>query len=161
MLADPSEVAHLANIVVVLGISGDDRAVGPLIAFLESRADRPLTAEEYRARTSALMALGYHANRSASVEALAYLTAGLNPATWGMRVSWESPFLAGTEARNRRLVTVAAIGLSLSGQPSALPGLQSLLPGTVVDAAVVGDLIQTHATVAQRGLSAYYRENKP
>jgi hypothetical protein len=82
MLNDPAEEAYWPNIVVVLGMIGDERAVDPLISFIEADDQGDLSREHYAAKTSALMALGYLIDKSGNQKALDYLIDSLAPDTW-------------------------------------------------------------------------------
>src|SRR5262245_21223669 len=67
MLNDPRESEHWPNIVVTLGMIGDERAVKPLIAFIGRReSEEQLSRAESVAKTSAVMALGYVVNRTSN-----------------------------------------------------------------------------------------------
>lgn len=58
MLANQREEAHLPNIVVTLGMLGDDRAVPPLLDFITAGNRARLAPARTTAKTSAVMALG-------------------------------------------------------------------------------------------------------
>jgi hypothetical protein len=102
MLNDPREDEHWPNIVVTLGMLGDDRAVAPLVAFITRReSDLQLSRSQSIAKTSAVMALGYVVNRTGNREALKYLEEGIYPEAWEARnVLWKSSFFPSDAERN-------------------------------------------------------------
>jgi hypothetical protein len=73
MLADPREERAWPNIVIVLGMLGDDRALTPLISFIEQNPGGRLDYNRYEAKKNAIFALGYLVNKSGNQQALAYL----------------------------------------------------------------------------------------
>jgi len=168
MLADPKEEAYRTNIVVTLGIIGDERAVDPLIAFLGQDVKGTLSHSEYTAKSSVLMALGYLINKSGSKKALTYLRDSSDPAVWAKRkVNWASPYHASMDDRNVQLSTMAILGLALSGHPSAAEALRSLQKPPRTKAAekfqaqvsqVVTEALKAHEMIAKQGLAEYYRK---
>jgi hypothetical protein len=166
MLADHTEEAHWPNIVVTLGMLGDDRALGPLIQFLErDGAGGPLPQTQYAAKTSVLLSLGYLVNKTGNQRALSYLKDSLQPDVWRMRqVNWVSPY-HNTVERNLQLSKMAVIGLGLSGYPSAAEALRSLQapPTTEVGRrfnAVISEALSAHEAISKEGLAAYDRRSK-
>ena len=74
MLQDEEEAPYWPNITMALGVIGDDQAVGPLIDFIHGRGSSAEWSNAlYRARASAVGALGYLVNKSGNEEALEYL----------------------------------------------------------------------------------------
>jgi hypothetical protein len=171
MLNNPAEEAHWPNIVVVLGMIGDERAVDPLISFIEADYSGDLSTELYRAKTAALMALGYIINKTGNRKALSYLMSSLHPETWGARdVVGIAPFQGDTAERNTDFSKHAILGLALSGHPEAARALHSLQQPASTETqrafqAQAGDLVaealEEHAKIAQGGLASYYREPPP
>jgi hypothetical protein len=171
MLNNPAEKAHWPNIVVVLGMIGDERAVDPLISFIEADYSGDLSTELYRAKTAALMALGYIINKTGNRKALSYLMSSLHPETWGARdVVGIAPFQGDTAERNTDFSKHAILGLALSGHPEAAQALRSLQQPAPTEAqrafqAEAGDLVsealEEHAKIAREGLASYYREPPP
>lgn len=163
MLADPAEEMWWTNIVGVLGIIGDERAVQPLIDFAEASVDGETSPAVYRAKTAVPMALGYLVNRSGSQAAQDYLIESLDPDAWNRRgVGWTDPFLPTAEERNVQLTTMAAMGLALSGTPEAAAALRTMadtmsptLTAQMGDA--VSDALEVHEQVSEMGLAEYYR----
>lgn len=170
MLADPKEEPYWPNIVVTLGIIGDERAVDPLIALVNKDAPGTLSNSQYTARTSALMALGYLVNKSKNAKALAYLKENLDPQVWAKRkITWTSPYQASVEERNVQLSKAAILGLALCGDPSAAEALRKLQQPAETEAAkrfqaqtsnVVAEALSVNEIIAKEGLAAYYRKAK-
>lgn len=171
-LADPKEESNWSNIVVVLGIIGDERAVDPLIALISrGEAQETLSHPQFVARTSALISLGYLVNKSKNAKALAYLKESLDPGVWEKRkVAWRSPHHANADDRNIQLSTAAVLGLGLTGDPSAAEALRKLQQPAATDvgkkfqaqaSSAVAEALSANEKIAKEGLSAYYRKTKP
>lgn len=154
MLADPANAPHWTNIVAVLGIIGDQSVVARLIAFAH-QGSGTLTPDEYRAKSTVLIALGYVANHTGSRAALDYLLASANPEAWNARaLRWSSPFHATSAARNARLSSTAFLGLALSGAPAAGNLLRSLATGARSPPAQ--QAFAEFQTITRLGLARYY-----
>jgi hypothetical protein len=170
MLRRPSEEAAWPNIAVTLGMIGDDSAVEPLIAFIESAGSAKLSSAHYAAKTGALMSLGYVVNKTGNRSALAYLKAGLEPGAWAERLAPSlAPFQAAVSERNRDFSKYAVFGLALSGRPEAAQALRDLQrpagrpPSSfaVEMDGLLSEVLAEHATVAAKGLEGYYRATPP
>ena len=169
MLKDPNEKAYRSNIIVTLGIIGDDRAVEPMIDVLESDGDR-LMPEDFAAKSSVLMSLGYLINKSQNEKALAYLKTHTTPEGWqGSKMITAEGLQASTDERSQQLSTLAVIGLALSGHPEAKNALRSLEenvkamgPTTFAKQmnSVVDEAMKAHEFIAKEGLAAYYQKAK-
>jgi hypothetical protein len=168
MLADSKEEEYWSNIVITLGMLGDERAVDPLIRFLEQDlSGRPLSHAHYVAKTRVLMALGYLINKSGSQKALAYLKDSVKPTIWGERnTKWTSPYHAKADDRNQRLSKMAIIGLALSGHPAAAETLRSLQKPAISEvdrkfqtqvSALISEALSSHERISREGLASYYR----
>lgn len=168
MMADPAEEANLPNIVVTLGMLGDDRAVEPLIRFIETSSSREaLSRAQYVARTSAVISLGYIVNKAGNKQALEYLMQSVQPQVWrGRQVTWISPFHSDPNDRNAYLSKMAILGLGLTGAPEAAETLRSLqMPASTEDdrvfrdkvAPVVEEALRANETIGRIGLVEYYR----
>jgi HEAT repeat protein len=171
MLADPNEEEYWPNIVITLGMLGDERAVDPLIKFLEQDAPRAqLSRSHYIAKTGVLMALGYLINKGGSQKALTYLRDSLNPDAWRQRrLSWISPFNPDVEARDLQLTKMAILGLALSAHPAAAEALRSLQKPPQTEAerklharlsTAVAEALQEHQTIGTEGLVNYDRKRR-
>jgi len=171
MLNNPAEEAYWPNIVVVLGMIGDERAVDPIISFIEADVPGGLSREHYAAKTSALMALGYLVNKTGNRKALDYLKASASPETWaGRNIAGVAPFQASSTERNRDFSKFAIFGLALSGRPEAAQALRSLQQPAGAEVtrefqAQVSDLVsealKENQKIANQGLENYYRSSRP
>ncbi len=162
MLADTTEAPYWANIAVTLCIIGDPSYVDPLLDFIKAD-EGTLSDDIYRAKSSAVMALGYLINKTGDEKALNYLIESIDPGAWAQReVQYVGPYQASTEARDLNLSTMAMLGLALSGRPEALEALGSVtVPEGVVDdplAAVAAAAREAHQQIATDGLAEYYRK---
>ncbi|HJQ83020.1 MAG TPA: hypothetical protein VKA21_03020 [Candidatus Binatia bacterium] len=157
MLADGAEESHWANVVVILGMLGDERALDPLLAVLET-GDGPLSEARWRAAKSVPMALGYLVHFGGSQRALRYLVESLDPAVWpGRGIRWRSPLHADAAARDAHLTRMAVLGLALTGDPAAARVLRGADPRRVPGGKPFLDgALAEHGRVAARGLGCYY-----
>jgi hypothetical protein len=163
MLQDKESAQYWPNIVVTLGMIGDESAVKPLLEFL-AQGSGEATQEEYAARSSVLLALGYLANKSGSKEALSFLSESTNPSVWARRkVGWSSPYM-NDEERDKQLSTMAILGLGLSGRPEARETLQRLQRSSASKSdqgflESVSDVIETalndNKVIAEKGMLKY------
>ncbi len=169
MLEDPKEKLYRSNIIVTLGIIGDDRAVEPMLDLLES-SGKQLKPEDFASQSSVLMSLGYLINKTQNEKALAYLKKHTTPEGWqGSNLTRVEGFQASTDERSQQLSTLAVIGLALSGHPEAQTTLRSLgedvkALGTTAYARqltpIVAEAIKACDTVAEEGLAEYYKKKK-
>ena len=68
------------HVAVLLGLIGDERAVEPMISLIQSDpGPAAMSPARYRAKTSALMAMGYVINRTVTKRALNYLQESPGP----------------------------------------------------------------------------------
>jgi HEAT repeat protein len=171
MLEDPKQEAHWANIAVVLEIIGDERAVQPLIAFIEKGVDGKMSNDFYTAKTSALMGLGYLVNKTGNENVLNYLKKGMAPQMWDAKaMNGISSFQASKAERNMDLSKYAVLGLALSGKPAAAEAIKSLQKPMAIAAdrafqAQMGDVVtealKANEEISQKGLVMYYRKSMP
>ena len=124
MLQDPSEESYWPNIVVTLGMTGNGEALQHLSAFVQ-RGEGVLSPQAYRAKTSALIAVGYVLGQTRRAEVVNYLVRSARPESW-RRLKWASPFMRDIEDRNLQLAQSAIIALGLSGDQSAQNALLNL-----------------------------------
>ena len=166
MLADPREERYWSNIVITLGMMGDERAVEPLMQFLEQGpAGQRLSSHHFVAKCRVLMALGYLVNRNGNQKALDYLKSSLNPGQWQRRgLKWVSPHHPSADGRDYQLTDMSILGLALSGRPEAGEALHALQQPATNAAdkqfrARVSDVVQTalsaHGEIARDGLVKY------
>lgn len=84
MLEDPSESCAWPNIVGTLGAIGDEEVFDPLVGFMESGSG-VLSVQEYAAKTSVPVALGFLMFATNSANSNLYLNDGLDPPVWTER----------------------------------------------------------------------------
>ncbi|MCB2262088.1 MAG: hypothetical protein LGR52_04010 [Candidatus Thiosymbion ectosymbiont of Robbea hypermnestra] len=189
MLQDPEEQAHWSNIVIILGMIGDNSAVEPLIEFIdESEAVGTPSRSRERAEKSAVMSLGYIINRSGNQRALDYLTTRMTPPAPMDAMAAVTSLTETTDVtpQEKNLSKYAVLGLALSGNPRAAEALQSYQdqePEPVESAwsslrmmmgmspsgagagdtlrSQVGEALRAHEEIAEQGLAEYYRESLP
>ena len=164
MLADTTEAPYWANIAVTLCIIGDPSYVDPLLDFIKAD-EGTLSDDVYRAKSSAVMALGYLINKTGDEKALNYLIESLDPNAWAQReVQYVGPYQASTAARDANLSTMAMLGLALSGRPEAAEALRNM-PTTGFEAmtaegvtSVAEAALEAHQQIVADGLVEYYRK---
>ena len=177
MLDDSGEEPHWANIVAVLGISGDPSAVEPLIDLLETGTPDE-SPDRVRARLTVPLALGYHANRSSDTRALTYLQSAAMSWTQDLSTFEALTVPDDTGISPMQRTTMIVLGLALSGSSSAGETLRSMT--AVAEAqglevlpledgskqanpflAMAASALTEHARVSEMGLSRYYSESEP
>jgi hypothetical protein len=171
MLADPREEQAWPNIVIVLGMLGDERAVIPLISLIEQNPRGELGYFRYEAKRNAILGLGYLANRSSNKGALTYLIDSLDPSSWVERgITWTSPEYETAAERDRELSRLAVIGLGLSGNRLAEEALAELLRPAPTPtgsefreqmSTLIWEAVRANRGIAKDGLAGYYRELLP
>lgn len=161
LLANPEKSESWPNVVGMLGLVGNADDAATLIAFIEAPTPAgadPLSAQ--RARSSAVIGLGYLVNRNGSPDALRYLQEGLKPDVWSRRTANVDGF-GSPEERELQLGTLSAMALGLAGKPQALEALsqaerqgRTQLP--------LQEAMRAHREIASGGLLGYYKlQNKP
>ena len=125
MLRNPAEQDAYANIAVTLGMLGDDRAVEPLIEFIKGGRAVEMPPAIYRAKTSAVMPLGYIVDQTGNQRALSYLETGLDPSVSDSKLAG-TPLHSTLPERNRSFGEYAILGLALTGKPEAAVALRRL-----------------------------------
>ncbi len=164
MLSDERDQPYWPNIVALMGIVGDDTAVDTLESFISAEGEL-VSYERYRAVSTAVVALGYLANRARSDRAIDYLAGGLSLDSWNERVQWTSPYHETDAARNVELAQLSIIGLALSGRESGRAALRTLEAGPpdspVIAAAggLLAEAIEAHGKITAQGLDEYYSES--
>ena len=150
VLEDPASQAHWSNAAVLLGLIGSAEAFVPLQQMLERPTAQALTPADFRARTSALMALGYLSSRGDYPEALDLLARASQPDFWRGPAEHGSIHFRPEQAQ-QELSVHARLGLALSGQPEAAAAL-----GRLPDSPLKAHALEVHAQVARLGLEGYY-----
>jgi len=172
MLQESKEQDHWPNIVVTLGMIGDDSAVEPMIAFIERSKKGALNRSQRRAKTAAVMSLGYLVEKSGSQRALDYLTTTLNPPAPAVGAG---PFAATTAEQDEDLSKYAVMGLALSGNRRAAAALKSIqarksrdrrMTSSMAAASasrsgpdvseMVKEALRANQEIADKGLAEYY-----
>ncbi|MBI1770290.1 MAG: hypothetical protein HYR67_18120 [Bacteroidetes bacterium] len=100
MLEDPAEKDHWPDIVGVLATVGDERAVDPLLAFIEKEVelvDGKMSQSNYFGKVRAITGLAGLVNRTGNEKALNYLKEGVNPETWESRIKGIAPYQTSTD----------------------------------------------------------------
>lgn len=170
LLNSSEEERFWANIVIVASMAGDERVVGPILDFIERSQSGEINRDQYNAKTSAIMSLGYVIHHTENDEALDYLLQSLDPEIWDeRRIRWNSPIHDEYENLYIQLSTMAVLGLGLSGNSEAADALRSLeersdsplgqtfreqLGGTLDEA------LEANQKIAEIGLAGYYRESE-
>ncbi len=166
VLRDPRRESQWSNAAVMLAMIGDPAGVDAVLAFIREPGAGELTTERAWARGSAVLSLGYAANRG-NRQALQYLAEGLDPAAWSRRglrgVAGPRQVEAGEEPEgpDELLSEQAAAGLALSGRPEARAALEGRLraPGlSPGQRHVLQAQLTEHGKVASQGLGRYDRE---
>ena len=156
------EEENWARAAYLLGIVGDERTGGALIAFIEKRGSSVISRAHNRARKAAMQSLGYLINRTRSERALDYLIEGLTPRVWRERnVMGVVPYANSYEKYDLLLSTYALFGLALSGHPQAGEALRALLHSPTPEQLQFRDSEETtltqwlevHGLVAERGVA--------
>jgi hypothetical protein len=125
MLDDAEQKSYLTNIVVTLGMIGDPIAVQPLRTFIE-KGDGRVDPQTIRAKSSALVAMGYIVNKQNDQEAFAYLVQGLSPKNWNDKnLKWNIADARSPEQKSINLAKASALGLGIAGTPDAATALTS------------------------------------
>ncbi len=162
MLKDPNEKQSWSNIIYTLGIIGNERAVGPLIRFLESDVHGDVDLTHLNALLSVQPALGHIAAKG-SVEALEYLLSASRPERWRVKgIPWRSPNMSG-EALYDPLAKSAIIGLGISAQPNAIGELRVMhreygISETIRVAA--SEALQMAEQIRQQGRERFFRARR-
>ncbi len=168
-LNSDAEEENWTNAATLLGVVGDERAVGVLIAFIEKGGSHSISRAHNKARSAAMSALGYLINRTGSERALDYLIEGLTPSVWRERnVIGVVPYADSYEKYDLMLSTYALFGLALSGHPRAGEALRTLLRSPTPEQVQFRDSeentltqwLEIHGLVAERGvdgMNEYYR----
>lgn len=149
---------------MTLGMIGSERAVDPLISYINrgSAAEDTISQPAYKGRVGALVALGYLVNLTSNQKALSYLLESTSPAIWSQRN------MDITEKTMRDFSKYAIISLGLSGHPTAAAHLRSLRDqeGAAYDRSFrtkIGDILnqglQISEYVSRNGLIKYYEKD--
>ena len=171
-LNSDAEEENWANAAYLLGVVGDERAVGVPIVFIEKGHTPSISRAHHKARRPAIRSLGYLINRTGSERALDYLVEGLTPGVWRERnvigvVSYRDSYAE----YDQLLSTYAILGLAQSGHPRAGEAPKALLRSPTpeqlqfrdAEEATVTQWLEVHELVAERGVAGmweYYETQK-
>ncbi len=162
------EKPYLPSIVTTLGMIGDPLGVEPLITFVE-QGSGTLESPIFRAKTSALIALGYIINKSRDERALSYLAKGVDPSTWlDKKLEWRPPVEGKRTDLALALVKSSILGLALAGTPEAEKALglaaKFNFAGepemTQESQRAVTRALALNKRIQQQGLKQYYLQNQ-
>ena len=165
MLADTEDAPYWPNVTMVLGLSGNDAVVDPLIDFV--RGTPEWSTAIYRGRMSGVTALGYYVHESSDDHsretALDYLRRSVHPEVW---ISREIPWLGGRDDEERlrvQLSVSAVLGLALTGTEEAAQELEELRNAETTPARLrrVAESVRSDLyEIRKNGLAAYYGSEK-
>ncbi|WP_448586393.1 hypothetical protein [Thermaurantiacus sp.] len=153
LLADPAEKDSWPNAAAMLGMIGNAEVASTLIDFITRGDGRALSPVETRAKSSAILGLGYLAQRTGSPAAVSFLASAARPG--GVRVNWQSGLAADAAARDRQLAETATLALGLAATPASRKALDSVSRSAVGED-VVAEAIRTHEAVRRDGMLGYY-----
>ncbi len=163
LLADPRQQTFHSNILETLGYICDETTVSPIVAYIQD-GQGVISAEQFRAKNSGLLALGYLLNRNPNSSALNYLTDSLDRHIWQARnISWTTAFFPDLTSQDLQLVRQAAVGMTLSGSPQAAAALKRKMSPQVSDnpdlqpatSGMLEEMLQANQTINQHGLNNY------
>lgn len=165
ILNDTAEAEHWANAAVMLEIVGGEAYLKDIIEFIERDPGGEFTVEHYRAKTGAIMGLGYLIHQTHSSRAIRYLSESVQPNAWEKRdVAGLSALHITYEERNRDMSKYAVLGLALSGNDEAAEVLKRLQRDKFSDALMqqqvenlIDEALEANAEISQKGMVDYYR----
>lgn len=158
-----------ANTVMVLGMIGNADVSRSLLDFLFRRSDVPLSRQEYFAKLSVPLALGYMANRTEDQASFKTLMSGVSPRFWE-KIDWAEKTIDEREERNRALARKSIVGLALTGRPAAVKRLNDLEQEVTKGAfslaepkgrqplGLIGNAIETNKEIHSKGLLNYFNK---
>jgi len=124
LLQNPEDQPYWANAVMTLGLVGTPNASQELASFL-NRGSGVLTPAAYRAKSSAVIAMGYALARSGREPLLAFLEKKTDPKAW-QTLSWSSPFTSDPDQEHLQLARSAVAALGVSGNAKAATVLEGI-----------------------------------
>jgi hypothetical protein len=123
-LQNPKEQVYWSNAVMTLGLIGTPNASQELASFL-NRGSGVLTPAAYRAKSSAVIAMGYALARSGGEPLLTFLERKTDPKAW-QSLSWSSPFTSDPDQERMQLARSAVAALGVSGNAKAAAALEGI-----------------------------------
>jgi hypothetical protein len=161
LLDDVAEQANWSNALIAIGIVGAVEEAPFLAAFVAGNVTDGEPAYVYRAKSAALLGLGYLLHRTGSEQALATLREATSAESWQAFCSEQ--WLGGSEeeraARVLSLQKTALLALALSGSDASRDIVTELAGSAAtlgIEPADFDFYLELHQSVAKAGLSAYY-----
>jgi hypothetical protein len=124
LLKDSQQQRYWANAATTLGMIGTAQATRHLTEFI-ARGSGVLTPEAYRAKSSAVIAMGFALGTTGEGQALSFLVNKSDPAEW-QTFDWQSPFADGSANRDLQMARTAIAALGFSGNVHAESALEKL-----------------------------------
>jgi hypothetical protein len=131
MLQDKASAPYWANVATVIGIVAPPNSYQTLRSLVFSTGSGSIPVEEYNGRSAAIMSMGYIVLANGNQQARKFLEDHIIPASWAS-VGWRAPYQLTDAERNADLASVAALGLSLAGDPPAVSYLQRMQKRAIV-----------------------------
>lgn len=160
MLENPNEEPYWVNIVAVLGNIGGEAAATSLISFIEDGPKGALSHFSYKAKSGAIMSLGYVVNKAKDRRALEYLKEGLEMETWvKRRLPWRAVHFSSPAEQRAQLVKLSLMGLGLAGtveSAAAINAFKQKEGPSSPYASTIEQVLQAHAQISAKGLTGYY-----
>lgn len=173
LLNNRAEQAAWPNVVGMLGLVGGPASGRALMTFIGRAEGGPLSSDQARAKSDAVIGLGYLVQRTGDKPALDFLVNGVRPQNWGAgKLSWNNPALQGDAAKARVFANMSMIGLGVTGHPDAQKVLKAIAAGeppyadirtTVPGAArTATEAVANNDVVRSTGLLGLYKlESRP
>lgn len=147
-LSDAGKMEYWSNIASTAGIVADRSAFVVLTSVIGAGGSGVIPISDYKARVSAIMALGYVIRGSNDQQARDFLEKHSSPADWS-GTKWLAPYHASAAERDADLASAAVLGLSLANDVKALQFLDGVARRTVEDSAYGRALRQAVADVTR------------
>jgi hypothetical protein len=165
MLSDTSKKIYWSNIVITLGMIGDESAVDTLIGFINKSENTNISKSHYLAKSGVLFALGFIINKTNNSTAINFLRNRLQTSNWdSTSITWKAPYHNSFKQRDFQLLQKTILGLAITGSPQIVSTLDSVKTDTTFNYyAEIKDLVIDAININQRidslGLSAYFKGN--
>lgn len=157
ILADPAQASAWPNAAAMLGIVGDDTVAATLITFIRGAPGGQLSSDAVRGKSSAVLGLGYLAQRTGNAEAIRWLAATAKPGgATATGVRWLGVAAPTQAARDQQLSTVATLALGLVARPESRAALAAL-PQGAAGSDVIQEARRTDAAISAQGPLGYYK----
>lgn len=155
ILRSRGEEEHWGNAALVLGAIGNRRVIAPLIDLAKGGSGK-ISTDHQRAKSAALIGLGYALNKTPDQAGMDFLTRGLSESNWS-RLRWTSALYPDAAELRRQMSTLCLLGLGLTGKPEAARALESFTPADDSQRATLEDAKRMHSIVAAKGIAEFYR----